>query len=508
MKRSTRLIAAIAVLLALCLTLASCGGGYPYMKRNLSKYVTLSREDYIGIPLTLTEDYTVTEEDIDKEIGLIRLAHRELVKKGLTLGKVAWGDDAYIYYWGTYKKNGYDIQFNGGTNMSDRSAYQLPIGSGTFIEGFEDGLIGIRASNTSMTRDNVNGGSTIKAGQIVYLNVDYRYDDGTGKVTSGEFIDLRVDLADPGIFAALLTGGENGESFADTFLGKKVGDGFDFGYGKNATNGRLTFDWDGNGTASEKLAISGKIVGIAEETSVEVKANFPKDYGNEELNGVEATFHVVVTMVDKYTVPALTEEMVKEEFSDFDKGEEEFEVALRAYLRDMLEEEADTTRKNDLRDLIFEHLKEKAKFTGKYPKKALKEAYGEQYDLYESEYYYYCDYVKQQYGSEYSGDIEDYVAFQYGLAEDVSLKDYLNAEAKNIVREKLLLYSIIKAEGWDLTDAEYDEESEKVLAQFAKSYSSTPEKILNTLGEDYIYEYVLFKKAINKLIDASVITEG
>jgi hypothetical protein len=76
------------------------------------------------------------------------------------------------------------------------------------------------------------------------------------------------------------------------------------------------------------------------------------------------------------------------------------------------------------------------------------------------------------------------------------------------VREKLLLYSIIKAEGWDLTDAEYEEESEKVLAQFAKSYSSTPEKILNTLGEDYIYEYVLFKKAINKLIDASVITEG
>jgi trigger factor len=40
-------------------------------------------------------------------------------------------------------------EFDGGSNMSDAAPYELSIGSGSFIEGFEDGLIGVIPSQTS-----------------------------------------------------------------------------------------------------------------------------------------------------------------------------------------------------------------------------------------------------------------------------------------------------------------------------------------------------------------------
>ena len=55
------------------------------------------------------------------------------------------GDSAFIYYTGYL--NG--TAFSGGSNASDAKPYELSIGSGSFIPGFEEGLIGIIPSETS-----------------------------------------------------------------------------------------------------------------------------------------------------------------------------------------------------------------------------------------------------------------------------------------------------------------------------------------------------------------------
>jgi len=55
------------------------------------------------------------------------------------------GDTAYIYYRGTVDGE----EFEGGSNMSDKTPYGLGLGSGSFIPGFESGLVGVIPNQTS-----------------------------------------------------------------------------------------------------------------------------------------------------------------------------------------------------------------------------------------------------------------------------------------------------------------------------------------------------------------------
>lgn len=92
-------------------------------------YVTLG--EYKGLPVTLAST-AVTDEEIDAEITST-LSQKEKLET-LEEGTVEEGDIANIDYEGT--KDG--EAFDGGTDKG----YDLTIGSGTFIEGFEEGLVG------------------------------------------------------------------------------------------------------------------------------------------------------------------------------------------------------------------------------------------------------------------------------------------------------------------------------------------------------------------------------
>ncbi len=100
-------------------------------------YVTLG--EYNGIEVTVEGDYTVTDEDVVEEVNAeIESAGDYLVETEKTV--VEEGDFANIDYVG--KLDG--VAFDGGT----ASGYDLEIGSGTFIDGFEDGLIGVSVGET------------------------------------------------------------------------------------------------------------------------------------------------------------------------------------------------------------------------------------------------------------------------------------------------------------------------------------------------------------------------
>lgn len=98
-------------------------------------YVTLG--EYKGLTVSL-DAMTVTDEDIDEAVRYnVQLAG---ALETLTEGTVEEGDTANIDYEG--KLNG--EAFDGGT----AKGYDLEIGSDTFIEGFEDGLIGVAVGET------------------------------------------------------------------------------------------------------------------------------------------------------------------------------------------------------------------------------------------------------------------------------------------------------------------------------------------------------------------------
>lgn len=96
---------------------------------DIEEYVTLN--DYANMTVEVAKS-EVTDDDIK---GII---DSELMYA--TKGEVKTGDTVNIDYVG--KKDG--VAFAGGT----ASGYELEIGSGTFIDGFEDGLIGVSVGDT------------------------------------------------------------------------------------------------------------------------------------------------------------------------------------------------------------------------------------------------------------------------------------------------------------------------------------------------------------------------
>ncbi len=111
--------------------LAACGSAsISYEKYDLSEYIKAG--EYKGVEVD-DINISVTQDDIDEQIqsDLERAATSEKISENDTIKE---GDTTNIDYVG--KKDG--KKFDGGS----AEGYDLKIGSNSFIEGFEDGLIG------------------------------------------------------------------------------------------------------------------------------------------------------------------------------------------------------------------------------------------------------------------------------------------------------------------------------------------------------------------------------
>ena len=101
---------------------------------DLSAYVTLGEYKGIEIP---AYDVTVTEEDVQNQVLIARSTFATVAEKE---GAVAVGDQVVIDFVGYMDGE----KFEGGSAEN----YNLMIGSGSMIDGFEDGLIGAEKGET------------------------------------------------------------------------------------------------------------------------------------------------------------------------------------------------------------------------------------------------------------------------------------------------------------------------------------------------------------------------
>lgn len=125
----------LAALLAGCLiVLAGCGN----KKEDYSKYCTLG--EYKNLTVSVEPQQEVTDEEVDEHVQAFRKAYAEMID--VTDRPVETGDVVNIDFVGYMDGEA----FSGG----EGSGYDLEIGSGSFIPGFEDGLIG---AETGETRD-------------------------------------------------------------------------------------------------------------------------------------------------------------------------------------------------------------------------------------------------------------------------------------------------------------------------------------------------------------------
>ncbi len=120
---------------------------FDYETADISQYITLSASDYSNTTVTLDDIYTITDEMVDEQLDSERFKHKTASNGDtkVTDKPIRFGDSAFIYYTGYLDGEA----FSGGSNASSDTPYELSIGSGSFIPGFEEGLIGVVPNETS-----------------------------------------------------------------------------------------------------------------------------------------------------------------------------------------------------------------------------------------------------------------------------------------------------------------------------------------------------------------------
>ncbi len=120
---------------------------YDYMTNDIADHVTLDKSAYTDIQLTLPSTLLITDADVMEYIDYIRFDYRVADNDGeqVTDQPLKLGDNAFIYYKGVMDGE----EFEGGSNWDDEVPYQLGLGSGSFIDGFEEGLVGVIPANAT-----------------------------------------------------------------------------------------------------------------------------------------------------------------------------------------------------------------------------------------------------------------------------------------------------------------------------------------------------------------------
>ena len=146
---------------------------------DVKDYVTLN--DYFGMEIVLPTSYEASEENISAYANQMLVSYPEYEAGDKEI--VEENDVVNIDYVG--KKDG--EAFDGGT----AEGYRLKIGSNTFIDGFEDGLIGKKVGETvdlNLTFPE-NYGNTDLAGQEVVFTVTINSIDEEKPVTYEDLTD-------------------------------------------------------------------------------------------------------------------------------------------------------------------------------------------------------------------------------------------------------------------------------------------------------------------------------
>ena len=202
-----------------------------------------------------------------------------------------------------------------------------------------------------------------------------------------------------------------------------------------------------------------QLVGSSAGIEVEVKVNFPENYGPEEIAGKDAIFNVKVNEVKQKVFPELNEEFIKDlniegvaSVEDLKKNREEFLLKQkeaqnkREYLDKLIEE----VRKDSKFDVADEILEE--------------EAQGRRKDL---------ENRLQQSGI----DLEQYLALTRTSEED--LNKQLKEEGRKGLEGFLVIEAIGEKEKINVTDEEFEFE----LSKMAQQYNMTIDQIKNALGK-------------------------
>ena len=272
---------------------------------------------------------------------------------------------------------------------------------------------------------------------------------------------------------------ENGDTINISFVGKIDGKEFEGGSSESTDI-----------TVGTTQMIDGFVEGLIGKNvgeSVTLNLKFPDDYGKTDLQGKAVEFKVTINSKKKISVPKLNAEFVKKN-SKFTTVKE-YKEGVKKELLNQKQKSIDSTVKQELWSRIIN--KSKAK---KYPEKELNEAMSQANKLEES---YKAQ--AQNYGMEW----ETYL--KTVMRTDKKGFEKLKQEyAKNIVFNRMVMYSIARSENISLSNREYKKEILKILEDNGydeESFKKAFGKDIETYADEQNWrQKVLFDKVLDKVM--------
>ncbi|MBQ7171613.1 MAG: FKBP-type peptidyl-prolyl cis-trans isomerase [Clostridia bacterium] len=460
MKKRARFALLAAVLLS-ALLLSSCGS-FNYKTEDLSRYVTLGA--YKNLALEVKMPDKVDDEAVEKELKAL-LETAETTKLAEDDYAAADGDTVNIDYVGKIDGEAFD----GGT----AEGQNLVLGSGSYIEGFEDGLIGKKKGDTAtlnLTFPDPYTSNTDLSGKAVVFEVT---------VNS---VSVPAYAYDKELAEGDLT--EEGDTLTVTFSATVGGEKFEGSEGEGVS---LTL-----GEESDALpaAVAEKLVGVKVGEEQKITVTLPEDFSVTDAAGKSAEYTVTVTKAAREILTAeITDELVA--------AETEYETAAKARetLKEKLEETYEKNAAKAKYSTLWKAILDNAEVKS-YPSSALKEAVQKNYDYYDSIA-----------GLYYKLSLREY-AKSTGYASLSEFKEKVCVPAaEESIKEKLVFYSLLKAEGWEVSDEELEAKVEELYAEQSEEDYPTLEDFDAIVDHDAVRDTLLWEKGMETLLATASVTE-
>ena len=343
-------------------------------------------------------------------------------------------------------------------------------------------------ANTVTPNANAKPEDYIPEGVDINYQMDYMNEDLTKYITLGKYKGFESEVATYTVNDEYLSK-RISEILEDKAVPSKITDR------KTAEGDTICVDYSGaldgvafEGGTAKNVEISltesnGYIPGFTDGMydvmpgeTVSYEVTFPENY-NEKLAGKLTVFTVTVHyIVGDPIVPELDDAFVKENYGDEGCNTvEEFKVYLKAQLEDERKEQL----KNDFAEDVWAMIMEDVTVI-ELPQNAIDSLYWLNRANYEA-------YAAQQ-GMTYENFLSMYIG-----QTDEQLREY----AESYIKEDIVIYYIVKAEGLEVTEEERAEE----MAKFCVQYEMTEDELISTYGEDRIMSVIQWNKLMKAICE-------
>ena len=465
---------------------------FSYRTSNLSNYVELSEESYKGNKINLD---IAKPRDIDVDVAILALLASDKGERTHSGEKLTSNTDFTITAGAVLKiwYRGYLLDDEGGeidianmSNFTGSSASSLEIGSGKFISGFELGLLGKNTADYPRFVKITDAATDITESHVAYVSFSRLVEGGDKTKDTLKASGARIVLSKDDVDTNFGTG------FKDKLLSATIGtklDSFEVTLdGKKYTYSDVTVDF----------------VTDCENNPIKVTAYFPYDYSTATLRNETAYFEVYVESGVLYEEQkfdnAYVEELLKREGSKITLDElneyegNELTDKYRTYVKKTIDDLYAEEYEKMVTEAVWNNILSSAKIL-KYPKAKVDEVHEEYIKDVKDQFDSTGGYLENSYGeSKTYEDLGSFARAYLGLSSTADWQKYLYSMSESLVKERLVLYYVIREQGLMPSKKDLKAEIEKTkqvyLDEYVQQYLDYEKKTREDFTDEEYEEYL------------------